>query len=137
MKKERMTLIENVEILSNVSQKTLGYTIFFRGKQHIINSKELGELVSSSFFKRVLGDFCPVSGAVISVSDFALPSLTIQSAPAVSFTVPMPCLSFRVDRPTREDLIKWVESFNKFLDDIDALNIENVDVPTFKNIVLV
>ena len=137
MKKQRMTLIENVEILSNVAQKTLGYTIFFRGKQHTITPKELGELASASFFKSVLGDFCPVSGAVISVSNFGLPSLTIQSASAVSFTMPMQSLSFWVDRPTKEDLVKWVESFNKFLDEIDALNIENVEVPTFKNIVLV
>ena len=137
MKKARMSLIENVEILSNVSQKTLGYTIAFRGKQHIITPKELEELASSSFIKRVLGDFCPIRGAVILTNSYGLPGLTIQSAPAVSFTAPMPCLSFWRDHPTKDDLIQWVESFNKFLDAIDALNIENVEIPTFKNIVLV
>ena len=137
MKTGRMSLIENVEILSSAAQKTLAYTITFRGKQYTITPKELGELISPSFIKSVLGDFCPIRGAVISMSNFALPGLTIQSAPAVSFTVSMPCLSSREDRPTKDDLIKWVESFNKFLDEIDALNIENVEIPTFKNIVLV
>ena len=137
MKTDRMSLIENIEILSNVSQKTLGYTITFGGKQHTITPQKLEEMASSSFFKSVLGDFCPVRGAVILTDGYGLPSLTIQGANAVSFTEPMPCLSFYKDRPTKDDLIKWVESFNKFLDDIDGLNIENVEVPTFKNIVLV
>mgnify|MGYP000520526602 CR=1 FL=1 len=50
MKKGRMTLIENVEILSNVSQKTIGYTFYFRGKQHSISLEKIKELIEEEGF---------------------------------------------------------------------------------------
>ena len=55
----------------------------------------------------------------------------------VDFSTPLPAVTLKQDKPTKDDIVKWVESFNKFLDEIDALNIENVETPTFKNIVLV
>lgn len=138
MKKERMTLIENVEILSNVAQKTIGYTIFFRGKQHIISLEKFKELSSSSFVKNIIGDFQPVKGATISLDNYGLPTVRLLGDSGVSFSTRLPTIPGKnLDKPTKKDLIEWVEAFNQFLDEIDAIKIENVEVPTFKNIVLV
>ena len=132
-----MTLVENVEILSNVAQKTIGYTITFRGKQYTISLEEIKELHTCGFVKNIIGDFQPIKGARISLENYGLPSVRFLRESGVSFSVPLPELSLKQDKPTKDDIVKWVESFNKFLDEIDALNIENVETPTFKNIVLV
>ena len=137
MKKGRMTLIENVEILSNVSQKTLGYTITFGGKQHTISLEKFTELCSCSFIKNIIGDFQPIKGARISLDNYGLPPVHFSRESGVDFSTSLPSVTLKQDKPTKEDLVKWVQAFNKFLDEIDALNIENVEVPTFKNIVLV
>ena len=137
MKKARMTLIENVEILSSVAQKTIGYTFYFMGKQHTISLEKIKELCSSGFIKNIIGDFQPIKGTAISLDNYGLPPVYFLRESGVYFSTPLPAVTLKQDKPTKDDLIKWVESFNKFLDEIDALNIENVDVPTFKNIVLV
>ena len=137
MKKERMSLIENVEILSNVAQKTIGYTIFFRGEQHIISLEKFKELYTYDFIKNIIGDFHPIQGAKISFENYGLPSVHFLSESGVDFSTPLPTVTLKEDKPTKQSLILWVQAFNKFLDEIDALNIENVEVPTFKNIVLV
>ena len=137
MKKERMTLIENVEILSNVSQKTLGYTIFFRGNQHTITPSELTQLSAPDFVRNIIGDFQPIKGATLTTYRTALPIVYFEIDKYSSFAIDLPQTDVSEKYPVAKDLPLWVESFNKFLDEIDALNIENVDVPTFKNIVLV
>ena len=137
MKNGRMTLVENVEILSNVAQKTIGYTIIFRDKQHIISFEEIKELHSYGFIKNVLGDFQPIKGAVISLENYGLPSVHFSRESGVDFSTPLPAVTLKEDRPTKKSIVAWVQAFNKFLDEIDALNIENVETPTFKNIVLV
>lgn len=137
MKKVRMTLVENVEILSNVAQKTVGYTIAFRGKQHTIRLGEFVGLCSSTFIKNIIGDFQPIKGAVISLDNYGLPPVHFLRESGVDFSTSLPAVTLKQDKPTKKDLIEWVEAFNKFLDEVDALNIENVEVPTYKNIVLV
>ena len=137
MKKERMTLIENVEILSNVSQKTLGYTIFFRGNQHTITPSELTQLSAPDFVRNIIGDFQPIKGATLTTYRTALPIVYFEIDKYSSFAIDLPQTDVSEKYPVTKDLPLWVESFNKFLDEIDALNIENVEVPTFKNIVLV
>ena len=136
MQKVRMTLIENVEILSSVAQKTIGYTFFFRGKQHIITPSELTQLSSPDFVRKIIGDFQPIKGATLKTCRAALPIVYFEIDKYVSFAIDLPRTDVLEKYPVATDLPLWVESFNKFLDEIDALNIENVDVPTFKNIVL-
>lgn len=137
MKKVRMSLIENVEILSNVSQKTIGYTIHFRGKQYAIAPSELEQLNTPDFARKILGDFQPIKGTTLTTSRDALPIVFFKKDKHTSFAIDLPQTDVSERYPTAKDLPLWVESFNKFLDEIDALNIENVEVPTFKNIVLV
>ena len=138
MKTERMTLIENVEILSNVAQKTLAYTIAFQGKQHTISLEKATELQNSDFIKNIIGDFHPIQGAKIAYdNNYGLPRVWFFAEVGVSFASHLPEVMLKYDKPTKKQFVEWVQAFNKFLDDIDALNIENVEVPTFKNIVLV
>ena len=137
MQKERMTLIENVEILSNVAQKTVGYTITFMGKQHTISLEKFKELCSCSFIKNIIGDFQPIKGAVISLDNYGLPAVYFSREAGVDFSTSLPAVTLKQDKPSKADLIEWVQAFNKFLDEIDALNIENIEMPTFKNIILV
>ena len=137
MKKARMTLIENVEILSNVAQKTLGYTITFRGKQHTITPSELEQLSAPDFVRSIIGDFQPIKGATLTTYRAALPVVYFEIDKYASFSIDLPRTDVSEKYPVAKDLPLWIESFNKFLDEIDALNIENVEVPTFKNIVLV
>ena len=138
MQKARMTLIENVEILSSVAQKTIGLTIKFDDKQNTITSEQLAKLTNSDFIQKVLCDFQPIKGAKITFKSYALPVLSVIPEPFTDFSIELPQHNVEnKDNPTKADLIEWVQAFNKFLDEIDALNIENVDVPTFKNILLV
>ena len=138
MQKERMTLVENVEVLSNAAYKTIGYTITFDGKQNTITAEQLAKLANSEFIQKVLGDFQPIQGAKVTFRNYGLPVLSLVPEPFTDFSAELP--QHNVENkydPSKADLIEWVQAFNKFLDEIDALNIENVDVPTFKNIVLV
>ena len=137
MQKERMTLVENVEILSSVSQKTLGYTISFRGGQHTITPSELTQLSTPDFVRNIIGDFQPIKGATLTTYRAALPVVYFEIDKYASFAIDLPRTDVLEKYPAAKDLTAWVQAFNKFLDEIDALNIENVDVPTFKNIILV
>ena len=137
MKKEKMTLIENAEILSNVAQKTLAYTITFQGKQHTLSLEKTTELQNSDFIGNIIGDFQPIQGAKIAYDNYGLPRVWFFTDIGVRFSRPLPEITLKKYKLTKQDLIEWVQAFNKFLDEIDALNIKNVEVPTFKNIVLV
>ena len=133
---KRMSLIENIEVLSSVAQKTLGYTFYFRGKQNTITPSELTQLSGPDFVRNIIGDFQPIKGATLKTCRAALPIVYFEIDKYVSFAIDLPRTDVRENYPVAKDLPLWVESFNKFLDAIDAFDIENVEVPTFKNIVL-
>lgn len=135
-----MTLIRNVEVLSNIAEKTIGYEIGFNGKRHQIKPVDAHNLNKPShLIDNLIAGFSPLKGFKLAPYDsYGLPTIVLGVEHGVTTTISIPKMKWSSrSGTTMEHLVGWVTAFNKFLDEIDALGAVDVELPTYKNIVLV